>query len=361
MTQTFDWDRRGFLAVAASTVAEMELAMLGFTMIQPGGMKAARDTRLEALRHAGAWLNSLPLTEADLRGKVVLVEFWTYTCINWLRQFPYVRAWVEKYSQHGLVVIGVHTPEFAFEKDLDNVRQAATQLRVEYPIGTDNHYAIWRAFGNRYWPARYLFDAQGRIRHRHFGEGAYDQSERMIQRLLRRAGARSLGAETVRVDAHGIEAAADWDNLASPETYLGSARAERFVSTRGRATATGHLYAVPSRLQLNEWALEGDWTVGRQAVVTNAPGGRIIHRFHARDLHLVLAPKAEGIPGRYRVRIDGRPPGSANGVDVGADGNGVVTEPRLYQLIRQPRQIVDRQFDIEFLDQGVQALAFTFG
>ncbi len=236
-----------------------------------------------------------------LRGKVVLVEFWTYTCINWLRTLPYVRAWAEKYKDHGLVVIGVHTPEFAFEKDLDNVRRAVKDMRVDYPVAVDNDYAVWRAFKNQYWPALYFVDAQGRIRHHHFGEGEYEQSERVIQQLLAEAGAGGVGQELVSVDAGGIEVAADWGSLKSPENYVGYERTENFASPGGAAPDKRRIYAVPAQLSLNQWALSGDWTVGRQATVLNTADGRIAYRFHARDLHLVMGPAARGTPVRFRV------------------------------------------------------------
>jgi thiol-disulfide isomerase/thioredoxin len=301
------------------------------------------------------------LTAASLRGKVVLVDVWTFTCINWLRTLPYVRAWAEQYKDQGLVVIGVHAPEFQVERDLDNVRRAARDLRVDYPIAVDNDFAIWRAFNNNYWPALYLVDAQGRVRHHQFGEGEYAQSERMIQQLLAEAGAGDIRQELVSVAGRGVEAAADWDSLRSPENYVGYDRTENFASPGGAAPDQRRVYTAPARLSLNHWALAGDWTMGRQALVLNEANGRIAHRFHARDLHLVMGPAAGGAPVRFRVLVDGQPPGAAHGVDVDDQGIGTVTEPRLYQLIRQPQPIMDRQFEIEFLDPGVEALAFTFG
>jgi thiol-disulfide isomerase/thioredoxin len=316
---------------------------------------------LTSLDSATAWLNSEPLTAASLRGKVVLVDVWTFTCINWLRTLPYVRAWAEKYQDQGLVVIGVHAPEFAVERDLDHVRRAARDLRVDYPIAVDNDFAIWRAFDNHYWPALYLVDAQGRVRHRQFGEGEYGQSERMIQQLLAEAGAGGIGRELVSVAGRGVEAAADWDSLRSPENYVGADRTEHFASPGGAAPDQRRVYTAPARLSLNHWALAGDWTMGRQALVLNESNGRMAYRFHARDLHLVMGPAAPGTAVRFRVRIDGQPPGAAHGVDVDDQGSGTVTEPRLYQLIRQAQPIADRLFEIEFLDPGVEALAFTFG
>jgi thiol-disulfide isomerase/thioredoxin len=319
------------------------------------------EGQLPSLSGATGWLNSPPLTAAGLRGRVVLVNFWTYTCINWLRQLPYVRAWAEKYQGDGLVVLGVHTPEFDVERDLDNVRRAVKDLRVDYPVVIDNDYVIWDAFGNRYWPALYFVDAQGRIRHHRFGEGDYEQSEAIIQRLLTEAGIGRIGHELVLVDAGGVEAAADWDSLWSPENYLGYGRTENFASSNGAVLDTPHGYAAPARLGLNHWALSGDWTVNRQAIVLDQAEGRILYRFHARDLHLVMAPAGPGSPVRFRVYLDEQPPGAAHGADVDEQGNGTLTDPRLYQLIRQPGPITDRTFEITFLDPGVQAYAFTFG
>jgi thiol-disulfide isomerase/thioredoxin len=307
-----------------------------------------------SLRSTTGWLHSAPLTASDLAGRVVLVNFWTYTCINWLRSLPYVRTWAERYRSHGLVVIGVHTPEFDFERDLGNVRRAAEDLQVDYPIAIDNDYAVWDAFENRYWPALYLFDAQGEIRHHRFGEGDYERSELVIQRLLADAGESGIGRAPIAVDGRGVEAAADWASLRSPENYLGSARTENFVAGEGAES-------LPENLRLNHWALSGDWTVRRHAVVLNRGEGRIAYRFHARDLHLVMAPTGRGESARFRVRIDGEPPGAAHGIDVDAAGDGTFTTPRLYQLVRQPGRVADRTFDITLLDPGVRAYAFTFG
>jgi thiol-disulfide isomerase/thioredoxin len=330
--------------------------------MHPAAAQLPIEGRMPSLDSATGWLNSPPLTAAGLRGKVVLVDFWTYTCINWLRTLPYLRAWAERYQDHGLVVIGVHTPEFDFEHDLDNVRREAKRLRVGYPIAVDSDYAIWDAFDNHYWPALYVVDAQGQIRHHRFGEGDYDQSEMVLQRLLTEAGsAGDIGQGLVAVDPGGVEAAADWDSLRSPENYLGAARTENFASANGAVLGTGQVYAVPARLRLNHWALSGDWTVNPQAIVGNQAEGRLVYRFHARDLHLVMAPAARGTPVRFRVRIDGEPPGAAHGADVDDQGDGTLTDPRLYQLIRQPGPVTERTFEITFLDPGVQAYAFTFG
>ena len=329
--------------------------------VRPAAVQLPIEGNLPSLGSATEWLNSQPLTAAGLRGKVVLIDFWTYTCINWLRSLPYVRAWAEKYKDRGLVVIGVHAPEFAFEKNIDNVRRAAKAMRVDYPIAIDNDYAIWRAFKNEYWPALYFVDAQGRIRHHHFGEGEYEQSEMIIQRLLAEAGVGGIGQELVSADGRGAEAAADWDSLKSPENYVGQERTQNFASPGGSVLGKRRAYAVPARLRLNHWALSGDWTMEKQATVLHKANGRIAYRFHARDLHLVMGPAARGTSVRFRVLIDGRPPGAAHGVDVDDQGNGTVTDQRLYQLIRQPAPIVDRLFEIEFLDPGVEAFAFTFG
>jgi thiol-disulfide isomerase/thioredoxin len=336
----------------------------GVRVPSPRGLPTAQisnQAELASLERANAWLNSPLLTAPDLRGKVVLIDFWTYTCINWLRTLPYVRAWDEKYRDKGLVVIGVHAPEFAFEKDVSNVRRAVKDLRVDYPVAVDSEHVIWRAFNNQYWPALYFIDAQGRVRHHHFGEGAYEQSEKVIQDLLAEAGARGIDREPVSVDGRGIEAAADWGSLKSPENYLGFARTQGFASPGGMKRGEPRLYASPARLRLNDWALSGDWTVKGEVAVLNKPNGVIAYRFHARDLHFVMGPAAPGTPVRFRVRIDGQPPGAAHGIDVDEQGYGTVSEQRLHQLIRQPHAIVDRQFEIEFLGAGVEAFAFTFG
>ncbi|MGB3900866.1 MAG: cytochrome c biogenesis protein DipZ [Mesorhizobium sp.] len=306
------------------------------------------------------WLNSPPLTPQALKGKVVLVDFWTYSCINCLRALPYVRAWADKYRDQGLVVIGVHTPEFAFEKDIGNVRKAVADLGVTYPVAIDNNYTVWRAFNNQYWPAHYFIDAEGRIRHHHFGEGEYDQSERVIQQLLAEANGKPMSGDLVNVKATGAEAASDWNEVASPETYVGYSRAENFISRGGAVSDEAHAYSVGTPA-LNEWGLSGNWTVGKEQAVLNEAGGGIVYRFRARDLHLVLGPAADGKPVRFRVTIDGKAPGNDHGMDTDAEGQGRVTGQRLYQLIRQGGAITDRTFEIRFLDPGVSAYAFTFG
>ena len=351
--------------ILARTIgAPLEALAEDNTMVQQITSKAAQlpiEGEFPSLGGATGWLTSPPLKAEGLRGKVVLVQFWTYSCINWLRTMPYVRAWAEKYKDQGLVVIGVHTPEFGFEKDLANVRWAAKDMGVAYPIALDNDYAIWRAFNNHYWPALYFVDAKGQIRHHRFGEGEYDQSELIIQQLLAEAGSGDIGHELVSVDARGAEAAADWGNLKSPENYVGYERTENLASPGGAVLDRRHVYATPARLRLNQWALSGDWTMGKQATVLHKANGRITYRFHARDLHLVMGPAARETVVRFRVLIDGQPPGAAHGSDVDDQGNGTVTEQRLYQLIRQSKPIADRQFEIEFLDSGVEVFAFTFG
>ena len=313
------------------------------------------------LAGATGWLNSLPLTTAGLHGKVVLVDFWTYTCINWRRTLPYVSAWAEKYKAQGLVVIGVHTPEFSFEHDAGNVRDAAKEMHIDYPVAIDDHYAIWHAFGNEYWPALYLVDGRGHIRHHQFGEGGYDEAERVIQQLLAEAGTKRIDTGLVSVDPQGAEVAADWPNLQSSENYVGYGRTQGFVSHGGPTADRDAVYAAPAKFSVNQWALSGDWNMGTEAVVVNEAGGRILYCFHARNLQLVMGPSTKGTSVRFRVLIDGQAPGAAHGVDVDSQGNGRVTEPRMYQLIQQQGAIVNRLFEIEFLDPGAAAYSFTFG
>jgi Thioredoxin like C-terminal domain len=326
--------------------------------------KAAAELPIEGeladLGGATAWLNSEPLTLAGLRGKVVLAQFCTYSCVNWLRTLPYVRAWDERYRDDGLVVIGAHSPEFPFEHDREKVRPALQAMGVEYPIAMDNDFAVWRAFENNYWPALYVADAQSRLRDHRFGEGRYEGSERVIQKLLAEAGSAGVDQELVSVDPSGLEASADLETLGSPETYVGYARAENLVAPDGVLPDEPRAYADPPLLELNQWSLSGNWTVGRQATVMNEAGGRISLRFHARDLNLVLAPSDVGAPVRFRVLIDGAAPGPAHGLDVDEEGNGTITEPRCCQLVRQPGNHSDRTFEITFLDSGTQAYVFTF-
>jgi len=343
------------MGTAAMTVAASQFGVLGTV-----DAKDDVPRELAAIGRATEWLNSPRLAPSQLLGKVIVVNFCTYTCINWLRTLPYVRAWAAKYT-HGIVMLGVHTPEFAFEKHLDNVRRAVQQMKIDYPIVIDNDYSIWRAFKNQYWPALYFVDARGRVRDHHFGEGEYERSERIIQRLLADAGVADAASGVVSVTASGVEAPADWPDVKSPENYLGLERTQNFASPGGAELDRSRVYAAPGRMSLNQWALAGDWTIGNQAVVLNRADGRIVYRFHSRDLHLVMGPSRRESPVRFRVSIDGQPPGAAHGIDVDDGGNGTVGEQRLYQLIRQPAPIVDRQFQIEFLDRGVEAFAFTFG
>jgi thiol-disulfide isomerase/thioredoxin len=319
------------------------------------------EGRLPGFDGANGWLNSEPLTVEGLSGKVVLVDFWTYTCINWLRTLGYTRAWAEKYAEHGVVTIGVHTPEFPFEHDIEKVRRQAKEQAVEYPVAVDSDYGVWRAFGNRYWPALYIADAEGRIRHHQFGEGGYAECERAIQRLLRETGLDGVGDDLVAVDLEGFEAQADWMNLRSPESYLGYEQARNFASLDGPELDRPHTYVAPVGLGLNSWALSGDWTIARGASVLNEAGGRIAFRFHARDVHLVNGPGAGATPVPFRVLVDGEPPGAAHGLDVDRQGRGTVSHPRLHQLIRQPRSISDRTIEIAIDAPGVEAYAFTFG
>jgi cytochrome c biogenesis protein CcdA/thiol-disulfide isomerase/thioredoxin len=316
---------------------------------------------LPALDGAVEWLNSPPLTKQGLRGKVVLIDFWTYSCINCLRAIPYVRAWAQKYKDQGLVVIGIHTPEFAFERNADNVKRAVRDLKIDYPVAIDSNFALWRAFDNQYWPAHYFIDAEGRIRHHHFGEGQYAESERVIQQLLAETGKTDIAKGVVAVTAAGAEAAADAGNVKSPETYIGFMRAENFSSPGGTVQDVDHVYALPTDLRLNQWALKGTWKIEDERAILGAAGGGIAFRFHARDLHLVLGAGDDGKPVRFRVLLDGQRPGDDHGADIDANGEGTVTGQRLYQLVRQRGPVKERTFEIQFLDPGVQAFAFTFG
>ena len=345
------------------------MSMQGAPSMSMTGTSAATKTAVAksdegdfpSLDGAVEWINSPPLTPQGLRGKVVLIDFWTYSCINCLRAIPYVKAWAEKYKDKGLVVIGVHTPEFAFEAKTDNVKRAVRDLKITYPVAVDSDFAIWRAFFNQYWPAHYFIDAQGRMRHHHFGEGDYAESERVIQQLLAEAGNKDVEKGVVSVSESGALAAADEANVKSPETYLGFMRAKNFASPETTVHEQDQLYSVPAGLELNQWALDGTWNIHDERAMLSAAGGKIVYRFHARDLHLVLAPGDDGKPVRFRVTIDGQPPGDDHGADIDAAGDGTVTEQRLYQLVRQKGPVKDRTFQIEFLDPGVQAFAFTFG
>jgi len=347
-------ERRRFLGTAITTVVAARLG-------QSTEMKLPVEGQLPSLTGATEWFNSRPLTPASLRGKVVLINFWTYTCINWMRTAPYIRAWMERYKAQGLVVIGVHSPEFPFEKDTDNVRRAATEMKLDYPIAIDSGLAIWRAFENQYWPALYFIDPKGRIRHHQFGEGQYERSERVIQELLIEAGSGDFGREPTSVDAGGLEAPADWKNLKSAENYLGYEHTQNFASREGASWNRRRTYTPPARWKLNDWALTGDWAMQKQSVVLSHPNGVLGYRFHARDVHLVMGSAKRGTPVRFRVLIDGQPPGAARGADIDNQGNGIVTWPRLQQLIRQPKLVEDRLCEIEFLDAGIESFAFTFG
>jgi thiol-disulfide isomerase/thioredoxin len=317
-----------------------------------------REGHLPSFEGATEWINSDPLTPDELRGSVVLVQFWTYTCINWLRTLPYVRAWDERYREHGLVVIGVHTPEFEIEHDLDNIRRAVAAMRIDYPVAVDPDYAVWNAFANRYWPAAYYADAEGDIRSHQFGEGGYDEQERVIQQLLVESGRTGVPSEVAPIVGEGAEAPPDLRSLESGETYVGYARGEGFASPERPAGDEPRAYTVPSELRLGRWALGGSWTVGREEIRSNDPGATIAMRFHARDLHLVMGG---GPPSAFQVLIDGEAPGPAHGIDVAEDGSGTMAENRLYQLIRQPGPIEDRTFEITFEEPGAEAFVFTFG
>jgi thiol-disulfide isomerase/thioredoxin len=348
----------GAIGACGSTSAEDNSVLQQKT---PAALRLPVEGKLPSIDGATGWLNSTPLRSADLRGKVVLVDFWTYTCVNWRRTLPYVRAWADKYKDQGLVVIGVHTPEFDFEKDIDNVRQAMGGMEIHYPVAVDSDRRIWRAFRNEYWPAIYLIDAQGHIRYHQFGEGEYARSEEVIQQLLSEAGSSTVPRGLVSVEPQGAEVAADWTNVRSPESYVGYEHTGTFASPGGAILARNRVYAIPAQLRLNEWALAGDWTVQSEALVLSKSEGRVAYRFHARDLNLVMGPAARGTPVKFRVFIDGQPPASAHGVDVDEQGYGTVAEPRMYQLIRQPSPIADREFEIEFLGPDVQVFDFTFG
>jgi cytochrome c biogenesis protein CcdA/thiol-disulfide isomerase/thioredoxin len=382
------WDRGVLTRLSVASTGSVEQALIdriaprgraGGTMAMQDTMRAAGagssdammvaaaagdppvEGQVPALSGAVAWLNSPPLTRAELRGKVLLVDFWTYSCINCLRALPYVKSWYQRYRDQGLVVIGVHAPEFAFEKNVANVTRAVHDLGITYPVALDNDYVIWKAFQNQYWPAHYFIDAQGRIRGHHFGEGEYGETEQLLRQLLMEAGAAHLPAAAGGIEGGGVEASPDLAQVSSPETYIGYERAANFVSAGGEVPDEPHTYRVPQALQLNQWALSGSWRVeGERAVATQAPA-RIVFRFRARDLHLVLGPGAPSHVVRFRVTLDGRAPGADHGTDVQPDGSGRVAEQRLYQLLRQSGAVTEHTFAIEFLDPDVQAYSFTFG
>jgi len=359
MRDSINQGRRRFIRSAAAALGAARLGVIGSTVQQMAcaALSERDEGALPSLSGATLWLNSPPLTPAGLRGKVVLVDFWTYTCVNWLRTLPYVRAWAEKYRDQGLVVIGAHTPEFPFEKDVDNVRWAVKEMDVSYPIAVDSDYGVWRAFDNNYWPAVYLADVTGRLRFHHFGEGAYDETERVIQKLLSERG-RAIDSQLVKVVPRGLEVAADYGTLRSPESYLGYERGEAFASDALQDAR--RTYTVP-RLALNQWGLAGDWTLKGGAAVLNAPNGQLAYRFHARDVNLIMGVPPGSQPVRFTVKIDGKPPGAAHGTDIDDQGIGTVARQRTYQLVREQQRITDREFEIQFAAPGVEAFCFTFG
>jgi thiol-disulfide isomerase/thioredoxin len=344
----------------------------GCTRAEPSGVTddrtarkmAAASVRLETdlpALEATEWINSDPLTPASLGGKVVLVQFWTYSCINWRRTLPYLRAWSERYGDRGLTLVGVHSPEFEFEKDAANVREAVRDLRIAFPVAVDSGWAIWRKFGNDSWPALYLFDGQGHIRHHRAGEGEYERVEALLRQLLQETGAKELGREVGSVEGHGPELEADWANLRTPETYLGFARARNFVSPNPVAAGQLLTFTAPTGMALNSWALAGVWSIQRESVVSHQPFARIAFRFHARDVHVVMGPAIAGTSVKFRVHIDGQALRGRHGVDVDEHGSGLLNARRMYHLVRQSHPIADRDFEIEFLDPGAAAYSFTFG
>jgi thiol-disulfide isomerase/thioredoxin len=359
MENSINQERRRFVRSAAIALGAGRLGVIASAVQQMAcaALTERNERVLPSLSGATQWLNFPPLTPAGLRGKVVLVDFWTYTCINWLRTLPYVRAWDAKYRDQGLVVIGAHTPEFPFEKDIDNVRWAAKDMDVNYPVAVDSDYAVWRAFDNNYWPAVYVADVTGRIRYHHFGEGSYDETERVIQRLLSEGG-RQIDNQLVKVTARGLEVAADYGTLRSPESYLGYQKAEAFASDALQDAP--RVYAVP-RLALNQWGLAGNWTVKGGGAVLNEANGKLAYRFHARDVNLIMGPPPGSKPVRFRVKVDGKPPGAGHGTDIDDQGNGTTDRQRTYQLVRLQTAIKDREFEIQFADPEVQVFCFTFG
>jgi thiol-disulfide isomerase/thioredoxin len=360
MPESINYARRRFLGSATAALGAARLGVIGAAVQQMACAALTERTQgvLPSLSGATQWLNSPPLTPAGLRGKVVLVDFWTYTCVNWLRTLPYVRAWDAKYRDQGLVVVGAHTPEFPFEHDIDNVRWAAKEMDVNYPIAVDSDYAVWRAFDNNYWPAVYVADVKGDIRYHHFGEGAYDETERVIQRLLSESG-KKTDNQLVKVSPRGLEVAADFGTLRSPESYLGYQKAEAFASDALQDAP--HVYSIPRGMSPNQWALDGDWTVKGGAAVLNKPDGQIVYRFHARDVNLIMGVPPGAQPVRFTVTVDGKSPGAAHGTDIDEQGNGTAGRQRTYQLVREQQRITDRDFEIRFAEPGVEAFCFTFG
>jgi thiol-disulfide isomerase/thioredoxin len=357
---TLVWVRRGVVAALTLGILIAMSFLSHNSRVSAASPGLADEGPMPELGGAVAWLNSAPLSRRSLRGKVVLVNFWTYSCINSLRELPHIRSWAAKYKDAGLIVIGVHTPEFGFEKERANVENAVRDYQVPFPVPIDSDHGIWNSFGNEYWPADYIIDAKGRIRYHHFGEGEYDQSEHVIQELLRENGVGGISESTDSTSADGAEAPPSED-VRSPETYLGYARTEEFASPERVAQDAPRVYSFPARLSLNQWGLSGAWNIGAESAVLQKVPGKITFRFHSCDLHLVLAPPNDGKPARFKVRLDGVPPGDDHGVDSSADGAGEIRQPRMYQLIRQKDSIRDRTFEIEFLDPGVQGFSFTFG
>jgi thiol-disulfide isomerase/thioredoxin len=351
--------RRSWLKAALLFAAPLSIG--GAAVVGAFPLSPVQAGPLQALAASPDWINTPPRHAEDLHGKVVVVNFWTYSCINSLRALPYLRAWSARYRDQGLVVIGVHTPEFAFEKNLANVRQAVKALGVDFPVALDSEGRVWRAFGNNAWPAFYFIDAKGRVRHQAIGEGNYDQSERVIQQLLKDAGKAGVSSDIAAVTGSGPEAPADLDDLGSGETYVGYAQAANFASLGGLKPDMRQIYPPSRQMALNHWGLTGDWTVGSEFATAGATSGQISYRFHARDLHMVLGPTAAGAPVRFRVRVDGQPPGADHGVDTDRQGMGLIQDPRMYQLVRQAGPVADRLFEIEFLDPEVRAYVFTFG
>ena len=351
-------ERRRFIGTTAGALVASRLGVIASALQQMSCAASSNEGTLPSLNGATEWINSPPLTPEGLRGKVVLVDFWTYTCVNWTRTLPYVRAWAEKYRDQGLVVIGAHTPEFPFEKDIDNVRWAAKVMNVDYPIAVDSNYGIWRAFNNNYWPAVYLADVNGTLRFHHFGEGNYDSTERTIQRLLDEAGKKTDG-QLVKVNPRGLEVPADYGRLRSPENYLGYRQGQGFASDI--LEDTPKKYSVPATLGLNQWALNGNWTIKDRPVVLNEANGSIVYRFHGRDVNLIMSPPTKDASVRFTVKVDGKPPGESHGEDTDKQGNGTLTRQRCYQLVRLEEKITDRTFEIQFAEPGVEAYDFTFG
>ena len=358
MADPIDHERRRFIGAAAGGIAAARLGVIGTAIQQMACAALVNEGSLPSLSGATEWINSPPLTSAGLRAKVVLVDFWTYTCANWTRTLPYIRAFAEKYRDQGLVVIGAHTPEFPFEKDIENVRWAAQAMNVNYPIAVDSNYGIWRAFDNNYWPAVYIADATGRIRYHHFGEGAYEEQEKVIKRLLREGG-KEVDDDLAKVNPRGLEVGADYGTLRSPETYLGYERGDSFAGDALHDAP--EQYTVPPQLGLNQWALAGNWTVRARPVVLNAANGSIAFRFHARDVNLIMTPPAKDHSVHFTVRVDGKPPGASHGEDADAQGNGILSRQRCYQLVRLQDRVADRTFEIQFAEPGVEAYDFTFG